>query len=576
MFCKMCGKPLPSDARFCIYCGEAVTVPMPVEAAPVEEGKSQYHFQPDPEFVWNVEGFPERAAKKTEDVDFSWSKLRDTQRVDFDWNRGDPPKKPSAYTRNTERLSKAEIESALESQKAGGASNAAYTETSGTVTAEASKPAPAAVSRPAQPASEMNAPQTEQVVEDPDEILESIKADTVRADSSISEQEKKIDKFYTFNQKNEEFQKLLDREYEKIRQGRKPELRQTQKIAEMPEVSEAADLSEAARTSDSTDLPEAAQTSKAAVLSSENPKAMPFIKGEELLRENEDLKPFDTRELNKDLMEIALAKSGLDPKNYSVEESPGDRMEVSPPKSQKSGDAARSQGPLAREKKSDFKPMFLVDQEDPSENLPEGSADEGKRNKAAETAAQELPWINKNIDWEKKRELDSLWGTIEIQGFPDPKKAQPQNAQNAQPEDAQPESVAAEKVSAGEARTEGAQPGTHSPEGAQPEVASGIDAVSASTEAGAWQLDIEDEEERGGASFIVKFLIAILVVLLIAEVSILGIRYFAPDTAAGTFVEEKLGIATEWVQRLMPSDASDAEQDVDSTDSTDSQNAATE
>ena len=29
----------------------------------------------------------------------------------------------------------------------------------------------------------------------------------------------RIDKFYTFNKKNEEFQQLLDREYRKVKQG---------------------------------------------------------------------------------------------------------------------------------------------------------------------------------------------------------------------------------------------------------------------------------------------------------------------------------------------------------------------
>ncbi|MDE8735394.1 hypothetical protein P0G10_20145, partial [Eubacteriales bacterium DFI.9.88] len=32
-------------------------------------------------------------------------------------------------------------------------------------------------------------------------------------------QSEQIDKFFTFNKKNEEFQKLLDREYEKIKSG---------------------------------------------------------------------------------------------------------------------------------------------------------------------------------------------------------------------------------------------------------------------------------------------------------------------------------------------------------------------
>ncbi len=50
--------------------------------------------------------------------------------------------------------------------------------------------------------------------------IEDIQRDIDKDHSDASRDAAKIEKFYTFNQKNEEFQKLLDREYERVNKGR--------------------------------------------------------------------------------------------------------------------------------------------------------------------------------------------------------------------------------------------------------------------------------------------------------------------------------------------------------------------
>lgn len=115
---------------------------------------------PTETFDWNTGEFPDRnTATKTEDIDFNWS-LTPEETV--------APKTPAAPAVET-------------------------------------------------PAAEPELPKAEPVKETPQDNglfgnLDS-KADETR------KQSEEIDKFFTFHQKNEEFQKILDREYEKVKSG---------------------------------------------------------------------------------------------------------------------------------------------------------------------------------------------------------------------------------------------------------------------------------------------------------------------------------------------------------------------
>lgn len=94
MFCTKCGKNLHEGDRFCSYCGTAVKKekthnlgdaefkpPFKIEAERRTEeiltGKKEitHEERPSVVFDWNLDGFPDREPKKTQDIDFNWGGL---------------------------------------------------------------------------------------------------------------------------------------------------------------------------------------------------------------------------------------------------------------------------------------------------------------------------------------------------------------------------------------------------------------------------------------------------------------------------------------------------------------------
>ena len=80
MFCKNCGNNLEDDDRICPVCGQAVE-PKTTSEAPVENNKSASEDNtsdaedvktPLFDFKWNVQDFPREENRKTEDIDFKW------------------------------------------------------------------------------------------------------------------------------------------------------------------------------------------------------------------------------------------------------------------------------------------------------------------------------------------------------------------------------------------------------------------------------------------------------------------------------------------------------------------------
>lgn len=197
MYCKKCGKPLHRGDRFCSGCGAKIEeefVPafkQPEQTAPEPREKKSRKSFTTPDFNWDLDGYP-TDQKKTEDVDFNWdSVLEEKQRILFEeQRRREEPQetllKEEARGDSTESLGSSEAE------------------TTGTETGR------------------------EETDSDIDELEKALFADMGTLDrddngtfASVGEgRTAKIDKFYTFNKKNAEFQALLDREYERIRNGR--------------------------------------------------------------------------------------------------------------------------------------------------------------------------------------------------------------------------------------------------------------------------------------------------------------------------------------------------------------------
>ena len=168
MFCNKCGKQIAEGSMFCNFCGAPVEVPVEPAAPEVlaEEPAAKNSGKPVfEEFNWNVNDYPSK------------DKIRKTEDIDFDWN-ADPKDVKDRFTRGLSMEETAQVAAGAE------------------LSVEDLMPSKAQSSASAQSL------WTE-------DTSESAK------ESPASE----IEKFYTFNSKNEEFQKLLDREYDKIRTG---------------------------------------------------------------------------------------------------------------------------------------------------------------------------------------------------------------------------------------------------------------------------------------------------------------------------------------------------------------------
>ena len=164
---------------FCNFCGAPVEVPVEPAAPEVlaEEPAAKNSEKPVfEEFNWNVNDYPSK------------DKIRKTEDIDFDWN-ADPKDVKDRFTRGLSMEERAEVAAGAE------------------LSVEDLMPSKAQSSASAQSL----------WTEDTSEPAK---------ESPASE----IEKFYTFNSKNEEFQKLLDREYDKIRTGNP--IGQEQSVAE--------------------------------------------------------------------------------------------------------------------------------------------------------------------------------------------------------------------------------------------------------------------------------------------------------------------------------------------------------
>ena len=192
MYCKNCGKELASGAKFCMECGTPVEgMSASVQTTPAGEtmekaspAPTEQIIPPQPaeeaaaaprkrttfdEFHWNVSDYPDQnAVEKTEDINFNWN----TEPEVISQPAAEPvqPEVPAyreipsvngetKYDTADSVLSGKDLDSAIFGEK------------------------------------------------EPEKSPESMSA------------AERIDKFYTFNKKNEEFQQLLNREYNKVKGG---------------------------------------------------------------------------------------------------------------------------------------------------------------------------------------------------------------------------------------------------------------------------------------------------------------------------------------------------------------------
>jgi len=170
MYCTNCGTEVAEGSKFCSNCGTRLEVPaqpeVPAEsmAAPAAEAaaaqeEAEVKRPSFAEFEWHVEDYPNREGiEKTEDVDFNWNASPD--------DIADVPRRAAK--------------------------------------------AAAAVKTPEASADVLRGEDLEKAV------FGQMQQEKSPEELSAAE---RIDKFYTFNKKNEEFQKLINNEYQRVKSG---------------------------------------------------------------------------------------------------------------------------------------------------------------------------------------------------------------------------------------------------------------------------------------------------------------------------------------------------------------------
>ena len=213
MYCRNCGKLLNDGDKFCVSCGEPVikgeetlqdekvfSPQFKKESIEKEEKvvkptgfnekdsfkdvteayNSEPKKTPGANFSWDLEGFPTGEPKKTEEINFNWTAVIEEKKS----------RKPEIF--EPENLDLVEDE----------------------------KKPPEVLKKEEFTASNKVVPDGESIsVEgnEPDENLEEALFEEMNVDKDpLGQIPDKIDKFYTFNKKNEEFQQLLDAEYNKM------------------------------------------------------------------------------------------------------------------------------------------------------------------------------------------------------------------------------------------------------------------------------------------------------------------------------------------------------------------------
>ncbi|MGI6721360.1 MAG: zinc ribbon domain-containing protein [Anaerovoracaceae bacterium] len=221
MKCRKCGHTLGEDDQFCSRCGARV-IREPLASAevyrttqenkskePEEEASTKYtgYTPPEEEFDWKVTEF-HRGGKPTEEVNFDWNTADEFHRNVH--SEGDeiafapePEEKTGhKYTEVPSPWSRKGDTAAFESDSA-------------------EEPAPEkSAAEELQPREgDITGKELERELFGEMEKEREENRQKGIDDEILKRQTAKIDKFYTFNRKNEEFQDLLDREYEKYRSG---------------------------------------------------------------------------------------------------------------------------------------------------------------------------------------------------------------------------------------------------------------------------------------------------------------------------------------------------------------------
>ena len=207
MYCKKCGKKLADGDRFCGNCGTKIDVSDINIGFAEEETKPKKNFEFGA-FNWDLDGYPDEEKAKTEDVDFNWNTVLEEKK------RKEIEEKSFTETIITEN----ELFDKIRNENsAKDASELSFNWELGSTTRVDRANRFESIIPKSEGKTELDVPI--EVSDEHDEAQDIVDVDEALAAgiAAASSPRKSIDKFYTFNQKNEEFQALLDQEYERLR-----------------------------------------------------------------------------------------------------------------------------------------------------------------------------------------------------------------------------------------------------------------------------------------------------------------------------------------------------------------------
>ena len=207
MYCKKCGKRLADGDKFCGNCGTKIDASEINIGFAEEEPKPKKNFDFGA-FNWDLDGYPDEDKAKIEDVDFNWNTVLEEKK------RKDIEEKSFTETIMTEN----ELFDRIQSEdNAKDASEISFNWELGSTTRVEKADRFESIIPKIEEKAELEIPV--EVSEEHEEVKDLVDIDEALAAglAAASSPRKSIDKFYTFNQKNEEFQALLDQEYERLR-----------------------------------------------------------------------------------------------------------------------------------------------------------------------------------------------------------------------------------------------------------------------------------------------------------------------------------------------------------------------
>lgn len=522
MYCSKCGKHIGDHDKFCSGCGsriipdeEGMRLSSSHENGIAEERREPYTLDTS-EFVWDVHEF-QHEIRRPEDVKVDWEQGKVIE-IGKDGEMLSDKMSESEELKTEAVSMSASADISLKEEK----TTAPSPSLTGSFAGEEGKALAESV-RGFEfiPAKEE---EYEHVHEDfsdkeeklPERVTFAYLSEELEGEKTENREMKRdtarLEKFYTFNQKNEEFQKLLDREYERIKAGRTAEeqldsdsdfLQEYERqpggeaAAGKADTANAVNAANAEAPFDPVAHLKQAEEARNAVMGDTHTKGISASSEEcDIFDNREIIKKFDTMELEKDLMESAREnkKSGFS--SVVLDELFGKKIEAPVSDS--------AQKPAAEE--------ISIDKAAPYNKLEQSELKQEAASKEIENSEMS------DRDEILRAELDAIFGAVDA----------------ASRASASPADVSAGIEVMMQDSEELEDNGSVSTEAVQKDSIRNEDEDSGGS---AFDKNDEDEAKKLKASTIV---LTIIIVILIFELVILGIKYFAPDSGAAVFINEKI------------------------------------